>query len=162
MFFPARRWAMVADARALCAWAQAARPGDGCTWHIGNLVEDRASHPGLHLLAETVLILQERGFVASGGQMRVTLPTIRGRAYGTVRTGTGTAPRALLGGKITATEFRALEAVDARAGGTSVTQGVRDALSLPHEAAAALVAALRSRGWVEGRQLTDRGERMLR
>jgi hypothetical protein len=157
--------ATAADARELCAWARQAKAGDRCVYHIGNLVADRSAFPALHQLAETVLLLQETGWLV-GAQQRIRLPTVDGWSYACVRTGSGRAPRAVLAGTITATHYRAMEAIRARAAAVSVTRAVRDALSVSDDTAAELVSTMRRKGWVieqpvKGWELSPAGTKLL-
>lgn len=167
MFFggSTRKRETVEDARGFCAWASEAAAGDRCTYHIGNLVSDRVAYPELHMLAETILLLQEGGFVI-GGQQRIRLVTVQGYAYSVTRTGGGKAPRSVLSGVLTATQYRALEAIRGRASAVSITRAVRDALSISEASAQQIVEALRKRGWVaeqpvKGWELSQSGSKLL-
>ena len=134
------------------SWAAAARPNDMVTYHCGNLSADRVRSHDLHLVAEAVLLLNETGFIAPSQ----TAHRGSGESFSTYcaqRTRGGRAPRAVMLGQISASEYRAL-------------REVRDRLGYPEEVAADYLALLLARGFIEpgesrGWQPSAVGLRML-
>ena len=155
----------VRNAAEFIRWAARAEAGQPVTYHIGNLGRDRAESPALHVLAETVLILSEAGFVATS-QIVMRLPLGSAVWYSAARTGRGRAPRAIMSGSCDAHEYRALEAVKARDGFRSISRAIRDHMGCPETVAQQYVGVLTARGWVEpveprGYRLSAEGQRML-
>lgn len=156
----------VPDVPSLCEWAATAPAGDFVVYHVGNLGADRAANPALHQLAETVLLLQETGWVV-GSSVPLHLAGFIGTSYGVTRTGRGSAPRSILLNRIPAQHWYALRAVRDRDPDYSAVRAIRDALSCSESHAADLMALLYARGWVraaevgKGYELTPDGLRAL-
>lgn len=155
----------VHDTPSFCRWVARARARDTVIYHIGNLGTERAENPGLNMLAETVLILQETGFIV-GARHRTQVPTIDGWTYLATRTGAGWAPASILRGRIDAILYRALAAVRDRDADFSAARAIRNALSIPDPAANAFLDRLKARNLIEpasqkGWQLSAAGHRLL-
>lgn len=155
----------VASARALCIWAASAPPADFAIYHIGELGRDRIANPVLHELAETVLILTETGYILSA-QHPISLANITGWSYVATRARGGWAPQSILNSRLTAAQYRALNAVRRRDAAMSAPRAVRDALSCPDDVAADMLAYLHLNGWVaeapgKGWAVSSDGLRML-
>jgi hypothetical protein len=155
----------VRNAREFAEWATRAAPGQPVTYHIGNLAIDRAAHPALHLLAETVLIFAECGFITTS-QAIMRLPMATATWYSVARTGSGRAPRSILFGQCDAFAYRALQAVKSRDASKSATRAIRDQMGCQMDTAAAYLTVLTERKWVEpaepkGIRLSAEGLRML-
>lgn len=156
----------VADVPSLCEWASLAPAGDFVVYHVGNLGADRAANPALHQLAETVLLLQETGWVV-GSSIPLHLAGFMGTSYGVTRTGRGAAPMSVLSNRISAQLWYALRAVRDRDADYSAVRAIRDALSCSENHAADLMALLYAKGWVQaaevgkGYELTPDGLRAL-
>lgn len=156
----------VPDVEALCLWAATAPAGDFVVYHVGNLGRDRAENPDLHHLAETVLLLQECGWVV-GSSVPLHLAGFNGVSYGVTRTGRGYVPQAILHRRLTAAQWYALRAVRDRDPDYSAVRAIRDTLSCSEQHAADLMALLYAHGWVrpaevgKGYELTPDGLRAL-
>lgn len=156
----------VADVPSLCAWAANAPAGDFVVYHVGNLGTDRATNTALHELAETVLLLQETGWLV-GSSVPLHLAGFIGTSYGVTRTGRGFVPQSILHNRITAAEWYALRAVRDRDADYSAVRAIRDALSCSENHAADLMALLYAKGWVQaakvgkGYELTPEGLRVM-
>lgn len=156
----------VASVTALCSWAATAPAGDFVVYHVGNLGRDRAENPELHHLAETVLLLQDCGFVV-GSSVPLHLAGFMGTSYGVTRTGRGFVPQEVLHQRLTAAEWYALRAVRDRDPDYSAVRAIRDQLSCSESHAADLMALLFARGLVraaevgKGYELTPDGLRAL-
>lgn len=155
----------VRTATELTRWAAAAEPGQQATYHLGNLAADRAASPALHLLAETVLLLSEHGYIATQ-QHVLRLAAGTSIWYCATRTGRGNAPRSIMFGQCDAHQYRALQALRDRDSATSATRAIRDHMGCPEQLAMDYLTLLFVRGWVEecdgrGWQLTREGSRML-
>ena len=128
-------------------WARAAIYGDFCVYHIGSLSADRIKNPDLSALADTVLLLQDTGFVIATQHRRDVSDQTR---YMATRTGRGYAPRSIMTGEISAGEWRILDAINGARHGKSITRVIRDTLATSSDAAArAVLEKLKARGWVE-------------
>lgn len=156
------------DLDGFLAWARAARRGDLCVYHRGDLGHDRASCAATRQLASTVRLLAEYDFL----YLSQTRVFDHEREYLATRTGHGTPPRSILRQDITALQFEALRGVletmrdeyDRR----SARRAVRDAIHAPSSAMADRVFDdLVKQGWIEskgahcGYDLTALGLRML-
>jgi len=155
----------VRTAKEFTRWAARAETGQPVTYHIGNLGRDRSESPALHLLAETVLILAECGFVATS-QIVMRLPMGSATWYSATRTGRGRAPRAIMFDQADAYAFRALEAMRDRDPSQSAGRAIRDHIGCSEQLALDFLALLWARGWVEpleskGYRLSAEGLRML-
>ena len=155
----------VRNAREFAEWATCAAPGHPVTYHIGNLAVDRSTHAALHLLAETVLIFAECGFVTTS-QAIMRLPLATATWYYACRTGSGQAPRSILFGQCDAFTYRALEAMRDRQGSMSAARAIRDHIGCPEATAVRYLADLTERKLVEpaepkGIRLSAEGLRML-
>lgn len=138
----------VYDVKAFNYWAATAPAGDYVIYHMGNLGLDRANNRTLHELAETVLLLQETGFVV-GAKENMNLAGFTGWGYVAHRSGRGWAPQSVMRGDITASQYKALCAIrDGNAYQSSV-RVVRDALSIPDGLAADILAYLFAHEWIE-------------
>lgn len=146
-------------------WAKVAKYGDFCVYHEGHLSADRTENPVLNSIAETVLLLQDTGWVyASQNRMFTDI----GNAYFATRSGKGFAPRSVMSRDITAAEYRTLYAINSKQSGVSIVRVIRDSLSTSSDARAERVLRqLRSDGWVEpvdtgkGWKITDVGRKLL-
>ncbi|MBK8772907.1 MAG: hypothetical protein IPM06_21090 [Rhizobiales bacterium] len=152
---------MVPDATSLLTWAATAKPKETATYHVGNLAVDRGSNPGLHDMAEIVRLLQETGWLIQATRS-VNLAAIEGRAYFTIRTGRGWAPRCVLSGAIDARIWRAMRALRDRQASQSSHRAIRDELGSTDGDAADVLALLYAKKWIEpapikGFQLSDAG-----
>lgn len=155
----------VRDTTAFCRWVVRARARDTVVYHIGNLGHDRAENPDLNMLAETVLLLQETGYVV-GSQHRTRVPTIDGWTYFATRTGAGWAPVSVTRGRIDTINYRALASVRSRDLASSAARAIRNTLSIPDAAANVILEHLKEREWIEpapqkGWQVSTAGHRML-
>jgi hypothetical protein len=155
----------VHDTPSFCRWVARARARDTVVYHIGNLGPDRLESDPLHQLAETILLLQETGYIV-GAQHRTRIATIDGWTYLATRTGGGWAPGSVLSGRIDAMLFRALAAIRDRDADISAGRAVRNALSIPDNAANSILERLKAQQWVEpapikGWQLSTAGHRLL-
>lgn len=140
------------DVRMFCGWFRSARAGDVCFYHAGNLALDRARDEDLANLADTVSLLNDGGAI-SLRQFRRHLPLADVWVYVAQRNQGGHAPAALISGKITSVDFRALRAVRDRDADISVTRAIRDAISASSissdDLAASVFNSLRDRKLVE-------------
>lgn len=157
------------DIASLCRWARGAMPGDWCVYHIGNLARDRAHNAGLNDLAETVLLLCETGHLTASAH-RVRLPLAQGWTYTARRTERAHMPRALVQQKVTAVQYRALQALRDRDPDTSATRAIRNAISATagnsDRIAAAVLDQIKVSGFVapaegKGWELTQEGRAAL-
>lgn len=128
-------------------WARTADYGEFCVYHEGSLGRDRVGNRDLSQVADTVLLLQDTGFViATQFRSGIDMPT----KYVATRTGYGYAPRAIIRGEITATDWRILCAVREARHGKSITRVIRDTLSTSSDAAAAgVLHTIKKAGWIE-------------
>lgn len=155
----------VRNAHELTRWAARAEKGQPVTYHIGDLARDRAASPNLHLLAETVLILSEHGYITTS-QVIMRLPLGSATWYSASRTGRGRAPRSIMFDQCDAFTFRALEAMRDRDASQSAGRAIRDHMGCPEQLALDYLALLYARKWIEpaepkGWQLSPEGARML-
>jgi len=146
-------------------WASRAAASHLVTYHIGNLAADRAGHAALHLLAETVLILAESGYVTTS-QAVMRLPMGSATWYSASRSSAGFAPRSILFGHCDAFAYRALQAMRNRPASQSATHAIRDHMGCPVATAARYLAHMTEMKWVEpaepkGVRLSAEGLRML-
>lgn len=160
---------MAYDVRGFLRWFKAARAGDTCLYHAGNLATDRAKDGHLNDLADTVMLLNETGAVRAS-QYRQYLFIMDVWSYIAIRANGGYIPKDIVTGKITSREWRALRAVRDRDADISATRAIRDALSaswLSSDATAKdLLQSLAERKLVEeapskGWQLTKIGLRAM-
>lgn len=147
------------------SWAASSRRGDTVTYHVGNLGADRAVSHALHLVAEAALLLQETGWV-SASQVPLRTSSASLSSYFATRTGSGSAPRAVLLQQITAPEYRALRVVRDRDHDLSAARAIRDCLGYSEDIAADYLALLLARRFIEasedrGWQVSNLGLRML-
>lgn len=128
-------------------WARGAIYGDFCVYHQGSLSTDRRSNPEVCSLADTVLLLQDTGFIIATQYRRdIDAET----QYIATRTGRGYAPRAVMKGEITAGDWRILGAICEARHGRSITRIVRDMLATSSDkAATAVLEAFKAREWIE-------------
>lgn len=157
--------ATVSTCAGFLEWAQKASRNDVCIYHIGMIAIDRTQAKELDALAGLVSILVETGYITPG-QHTITLAAGRQVAYTAARSGSGYAPRAIMGGHVTANEYRALRAIEARAADQSAARSLRDNLAISEEAANALLRKLHTTGYVvRGRNLawvlTDKARGMI-
>lgn len=138
----------VQDTKTLLAWAADAEPGRWCVYHIGNLANDRIGSETLARLAETVLVLTATGWVHTS-QHALALPTIRGWQYIATRTGGGYLPRSIATQRVTATEFRALSAVQHRQPAVSAMRAIREELGGMDGPAMQILDRLKAKGLVQ-------------
>lgn len=155
----------VRSARDLTQWAARAEKGQPVTYHIGDLSRDRAESPALHLLAETVLILAETGFLATR-QVIMRLPLGAATWYFAHRTGAGWAPRSIMFDQCDAFTYRALQGMMRRSASQSASRAIRDHIGCSDAMARDYLADLQTRNWIEpcepkGWQLSPEGIRML-
>lgn len=155
----------VRSAKDLCHWLARPESGPAVTYHIGNLAADRAASPALHQLAETVLILAERGALTTA-QHRMRLSVGNPVIYSVTRQDHRRAPRSIMLGQIDAHTWRALQAVENRHADQSAARAIREHLGCPEDQAADLLCLLFALGMVEktdakGYQATPTGARML-
>lgn len=133
--------------RAFCTWAKDAPAGDWCQYHVGQLGIDRSRSKPLNELAETVMLLQDYGYVRAS-QMRLPHDVDGNAAYLATRTGTGYPPALIIECQIGAIDFRALLAIKRRAADQSAARALRYALALPERGAIAMLNSLSARGMV--------------
>ena len=142
---------IVGTVRDLTRWAKTATTGEFCIYHAGELNVDRHRDQNINTLADTVLLFNETGLV-SLSQRRTYLNIEDVWSYHATRTTGGYAPQAILDGKLTSFEWRALKAVRDRDADISATRAIRDALSfvLPSsdKAANEILEALKARRFV--------------
>lgn len=119
---------VVWNVTSLCRWLKTAGEGDWCVYHSGNLAYDRVRDSDVNDLSDMVLLLTETDYLRTT-QRRQYLFITDVWVYVAHRTGRGHAPRAILNGTITASDFRALRAVRDRDADISATRAIRDALS---------------------------------
>lgn len=155
----------VRTAKEFTRWAARAEPGQPVTYHIGTLSIDRANSPALHLLAETVMIFSESGYIATS-QVVMRLPLGSATWYYATRTGSGRAPRSIMFDQADAFAYRALEAMRDRDTSQSAGRAIRDHMGCTDQLALDFLALLWARGWAEaaepkGYRLSDAGSRML-
>ena len=155
----------VRTAKEFTRWAARAERGQPVTYHIGNLGRDRAESPALHLLAETVMIFAEKGYIATS-QVIMRLPMGSATWYYATRTGSGRAPRSIMFDQADAFAYRALEAMRDRDASLSAGRAIREHMGCTDQLALDFLALLWARGWVEpsggkGYRLSDEGRRML-
>lgn len=112
----------------LYRWLKTAQRDDWFVYHAGNLAHDRLLNPDLSDLADLILLLTDFGYLTTT-QHRRYLFIMDVFVYVATRTGNGYCPPALITGKLTSHEFRALRAVRDRDADISVIRAVRDALS---------------------------------
>jgi hypothetical protein len=129
------------------SWSAEAKPRDTVAYHIGNIGTDRAQTPELHMLAETVMLLQETGWVI-GSQIPMHMTVGMLTSYFVTRTGSGTAPRALMMGTIDALEYRALRSLKERDADQSATRAIRDGIRCSEHMAADYLAVLFGRKFI--------------
>ena len=163
MTIPART--TVRNARELVHWLARPEAGTAVTYHIGNLAADRAASPVLHALAETVLILAERGALSASQQL-MRLSVGASTIYSVARKDHRKAPRSLMLSQIDAHSWRALEAIADRPVDQSATRAIREHLGCPEDHAADMMCLLLATGMVErgegkGYQISAAGRRML-
>lgn len=143
---------IVGTVRELSRWCKTAAVGEGVIYHAGEISVDRRKDDNINALADTVLLLAETGFV-SCTQRRQYLYVEDVWAYWAIRARDGYAPRALIDGKLTSFEWRALKALRDRDADISATRAVRDALSFAmsssDQSAEALLQGLKARRLVE-------------
>ena len=155
----------VRSAHDFIRWAARAETGEPVTYHIGSLSVDRATSPVLHLLAETVMIFAECGFVTTS-QVVMRLPTGAATWYYASRTGRGRVPRSIMFDTVDAHTFRALQAVRDRDESTGAARAIRDVIGCSMDLAHDYLALLFVKNWIEpaeskGWQLSAEGLRML-
>lgn len=155
----------VRTAKEFTRWAARAEPGQPVTYHIGNLAADRANSPALHLLAETVMIFSQAGYIATS-QVVMRLPLGAATWYYATRTGSGRAPRSIMFDQADAFAYRALEAMRDRDASLSAGRAIREHMGCTDQLALDFLALLWARGWVEaaepkGYRLSAEGLRML-
>jgi hypothetical protein len=155
----------VKNAHEFTRWSAMAERGQQVTYHIGNLGQDRAQSDHLHLLAETILIFAESGYVITS-QVVMRLPLGAATWYYVSRTGRGRAPRSILFDQCTAFEYRALQAMRDRDPSQSASRAIRDQMGCPETIAAQYLTKLLAREWIEpqearGYRLTAEGLKML-
>lgn len=145
---------VVASVPEFIKWLKAAMPNEICLYHTGDIGVDRKKLTLTYIndLADTAMLLSETGYVILS-QSRYYLPTHDGWAYHAQRTGRGYAPKAIMDGKLTSFEWRALRALRDRDADISATRAVRDALSFAmsssDQSAEALLQALKARRLVQ-------------
>lgn len=139
---------IVMDTAGLRRWLRAAVAGEQKIYHAGLLAADRVQWPDLNDLADTIMVLQETGFVTAS-QYREQLPMDNIWVYLVTRTGKGYAPVGLMSGKLTARDFIALNAVLHREPSMSATRAVNDACGLNDTDAAKILSDLRERSLIE-------------
>lgn len=139
---------IVMDTASLRRWLRSAVAGEQKIYHAGLLAHDRNLYPELNSLADTIMVLQETGYVAAS-QYRQQLPMDSLWVYLVARTGKGYAPSGVMSGKLPARDFIALQAVLHREPSMSATRVVRDACGLNDDEAAKVLADLRERGLIE-------------
>lgn len=155
----------VRNAAELIGWAVAAEKGQPATYHIGDLARDRSESRELHMLAETVLILSECGFIVPR-QVIMRLPMGSVTWYSVVRTGSGWVPRSIMFDQCDAFAYRALQAVNGRDASQSAHRAIRDQFGCSESMALDYLALLYASNWIEkhdakGWQLSPEGIRML-
>lgn len=163
MTLPART--TVRNAKELVHWLARPEAGPAVTYHIGNLAADRAASPVLHTLAETVLILVERGAVTTT-QHTMRLSVGNSTIYSVARADHRRAPRSLMLSQIDAHSWRALQAVADCPSDQSASRAIREHLGCPEDHANDLMCLLLALGLVErakGKtyQISAAGRRML-
>ena len=153
----------------LCRWLKTAVEGDWCVYHSGNLAYDRMRDESLNLLSDMVLLLTETDYLRTT-QRRQYLFITDVWVYVAHRTASGHAPKALLTGKMTSIEYRALRAVRDRDADISASRAIRDALSATMSSSDALAASMfdtiRDRGWISeakgrGWEISQAGLRIM-
>lgn len=155
----------VRSAHDFVRWAAAADKGQPVTYHIGDLGRDRAQSPELHLLAETVLLLAETGYIGTR-QIIMRLPMGAATWYSAHRTGAGWAPRSIMFDQCDAFSYRALQAIKSRDASQSAGRAIRDHMGCTESLALDYLALLYARKWIDpvepkGWQLSPEGIRML-
>lgn len=138
----------VRDARENVEWATRAAPGQSVTYHIGSLAIDRAGYHALYLLAETVLIFSECGYVATS-QAIMRLPLQSATWYSTSRTGSRQTPHSILFDRCDAFAYRALRALKDRIANKSTANAIRDHMGCSIATASRDLAQLAGRKRVE-------------
>lgn len=155
----------VRNAKEFVRWAARADAGTPVTYHLGSLARDRAESETLHLLAETVMIFSELGYVTTS-QHVMRLPIGTSTWYVATRTGRGRAPRALMFDQCDAHAWRALQAVHNRDASQSAPRAIRDHIGCPESLAHDLMCLLWARKWIQkaepkGYELSPEGLKML-
>lgn len=145
------------------SWARAARWGDTCRYHRGQLASDRIGNVELVEISEAAQLLQERSYLVLSQSRRGSTGVTD---YLAVRAQAGDPPRSVLNHVVTAIEYRALVGVWDYTENTdhrlSIRRAIRDAISAPNQNVAdAMFAKFQANGWIEkkgphmGYDLTD-------
>ena len=156
----------VSSLDAFRSWVRGATYGDWCIYHVGNLSADRAASIELNRLAEMAMLLAELGIINST-QSRLNLAAGAQQIYQATRTMQRHPPRALVMGEISATDYRALQALSTRQASVSVTRTIRDAACVSERTAMDIADRFKAEALLEpqepkGWKITDRALEVLR
>jgi hypothetical protein len=146
-------------------WCRASKYQDVCIYHIGQIGADRATSPDLNNIALTVQILTETGYIVPG-QHPLSLASGRSTAYTATRTKGQFAPRAIMDGKLSATDYSLLKIIKHRQAGMSAVRAIRDGMGISDSASINMMRYLQRKKMIErsasmGWCITAQFERMV-